>query len=290
MLEFEGRVAVVTGAASGIGKALAEHFFQQKMKLVLADVQREALDAVAEALLSRGAEVISCIADVSDPEAVENMAMLAYNEFGAAHLVCNNAGIAPAGRARPIWEYPFEDWRWTIDVNLIGVANGIRSFIPRMLKSGEEGHMVMTASAAGLFSGASIPVYSVAKTGVVRASEALYASLREVGAPIGVTVLCPGLVQTQILDSERNRPRNLVPAGGPATESEAIKNAYATGLANAHTPQEIALMVFDAVRDDRFYLVTTDDFDDQIKKRTDWVLERRNPEFAPYLELLKPDC
>ncbi|HEU0221691.1 MAG TPA: SDR family NAD(P)-dependent oxidoreductase [Paracoccaceae bacterium] len=287
MREFKDRVAVVTGAASGIGRALAERFVAEGMRLVIADIEPGRLAEVAEALRAGGAEVLAEPTDVGDAQAVERLAAAAYARFGAVHLLCNNAGVVPAGRARPIWEYPVEDWRWTLDVNLMGVAHGIRSFIPRMLAGGEPGHVVNTASVAGLISGAATPVYSVAKHGVVRATEALYASLREIGAPIGVTVLCPGVVRTRIFESERNRPAGLVPAGGIAPESPDVVAVNAAARPRGLAPETVTDMVMEAVTEDRLYLLTTDAYDVAIRVRAEAVLARRNPDFPDLLELVQ---
>ncbi len=199
MKELKDRVAVITGAASGIGLAFAERFAKEGMKLVLADIEEPRLNEVVASFKARKIPVAAMTLDVSDPAAVEALAKLAYGTFGATHLLCNNAGVVPAGRFRPVWEYPIEDWKWAFDVNMMGVVHGLRSFIPRMLAGQAEGHVVNTSSIAGLISGSATPVYSAAKHAVVRISEALYASLVQAGASIGVTVLCPGVVQTRIL-------------------------------------------------------------------------------------------
>jgi NAD(P)-dependent dehydrogenase (short-subunit alcohol dehydrogenase family) len=289
MKELKGRVAVITGAASGIGLAFAERFARESMKLVLADIEATRLDEVTAGFKARNTPVVSLRVDVADPDNVEALARLTYESYGAAHLLCNNAGVVPAGRFRPVWEYPLEDWNWAFDVNMMGVVNGIRSFIPRMLKAGEEGHVVNTASIAGLISGAQTPVYSAAKTAVVRISEALYASLNDMGAKIGVTTLCPGVVQTRIYESERNRPKDLVPAAGIHEESSEMHQAMLKIRPGGLGPDGVADMVHDAVINNRFYCLTTDAFDEQIRHRLDSVLARRNPEFANLLSLTQKE-
>lgn len=289
MKDFRGKVAVITGAASGIGLALAERLAQEGMTLVLADIEEPRLRGVADAFSARGVPVAALKVDVSDADQVEALAALAYDRFGAVHLLCNNAGIVPAGRFRPVWEFPLEDWKWAFDVNMMGVVHGLRSFVPRMLAGGEAGHVVNTASIAGLLSGAGTPVYGAAKHAVVRISEALYASLEERGAPIGVTILCPGLVQTRIYDSERNRPEALVPDGGVAAETPDMHAAIIKLGPGALPPAAVADMVVDAVAAGQLYCLTTDAFDAAIRERNDAVIERRNPRFANLLALTQDE-
>jgi NAD(P)-dependent dehydrogenase (short-subunit alcohol dehydrogenase family) len=287
--DFAGRVAVVTGAASGIGLGLVERFASGGMKVVLADVEQGRLDAAMARLQTRGCEAVGLLVDVSDPASVERLAALAYERFGAVHVLCNNAGVMPSGRFRPVWEYPLEDWRWVLDVNLMGVVHGLRSFIPRMLAAGEPGHIVNTSSVAGVTSGAYSAVYGAAKHGVVRITEALYASLEDMKSPIGVTVLCPGVVRTQIYQSERNRPENLVPAGGIASEPPAIEARASKIHPNGLSPDKVADMVVGAIRDERLYLLTTEAFDDAIRDRLECILARRNPAFPDVLALSQKD-
>jgi NADP-dependent 3-hydroxy acid dehydrogenase YdfG len=285
MKQLNDRVAVITGAASGIGLAFAERFANAGMKLVLADIEAPRLEAVAASFKARDVSVAAMALDVSNATDVETLAKLAYETFGAVHVLCNNAGVVPAGRFRPVWEYPLEDWKWVFDVNMMGVVHGLRSFVPRMLAGAKEGHIVNTASIAGLISGAATPVYGAAKHAVVRISEALYASLAQSGAPIGVTVLCPGVVQTRIYESERNRPSHLVPAGGIHAERkdlhEAIVNLRPGGLG----ADGVAEMVLRAIVDNQFYVLTTDAFDDGIFERFESILARRNPNFPDLLAM-----
>ena len=200
---LRGRVAVITGGASGIGRALAERFATAGARLVLADVEEPALAAAGADLRAAGAEVAEVVTDVADPGAVDALADAAYQRFGAVHVVCNNAGVVSTG---PSWEQSIEDWQWVLGVDLWGVIHGVRSFVPRMLDGGEPGHIVNTASIAGLLPFPNIAPYDVAKAGVVALSEALHGELRAAGAAIGVSVLCPGVVPTRISESSRNRP------------------------------------------------------------------------------------
>jgi len=286
MKDFKGRVAVVTGAASGIGRGLAERAARAGMAVVLADVEPEALARAAAEMTSAGHQVLAVRTDVSDAVSVEALAAAALETFGAVHLVCNNAGVAPAARFKPVWEYPLEDWRWTLDVNLWGVIHGVRTFMPILLRQ-EAGHMVNTASVAGLISGSSTPVYGVAKHGVVRLTEAVYASLKEMGAPVGVSLLCPGVVRTNIIHAERNRPAALR-TGAEAPPIEAAKVA-AGHYPKALTPEAVAEQVFEAIAEDRFYVLTSPAYDGAIRDRAEALLARHNPDFPDLRDLTRAD-
>jgi NAD(P)-dependent dehydrogenase (short-subunit alcohol dehydrogenase family) len=287
MREFAGKVAVITGGGSGIGAALCHVATSLGMKVVIADIDLDAAERVRSAL--GGSSATTARVDVSQAAEVEQLADLAFGSYGAVHLLCNNAGIVPSGRYRPVWEYPLEDWRWAFDVNLMGVVHGLRSFVPRMLTQQAESHIVNTASVAGLVSGSGSPVYSASKHAVVRVTEALYASLRERNAPIGVTALCPGLVNTRIYESERNRPTHLQSASGPAAETPELQAVAADLFANAVSAAEVAQQVFDAVREQRLYQITTPSYDDAIRHRAEAILARRNPEFPDLLDLSTRD-
>jgi NAD(P)-dependent dehydrogenase (short-subunit alcohol dehydrogenase family) len=272
MQDVEGKVAVVTGAASGIGLAMATRFAESGMKVVLADVERDALAAAERTLQGAGHTVLAVPTDVSRGEDVEALATRTVAEFGGVHLLCNNAGVSVAG---PLWEHSVRDWEWVLGVNLWGVIHGVRVFVPIMLGQDAEGHVVNTASVAGLTSFPMLGVYNVTKHAVVTLSETLARDLDLAGARVKVSVLCPGFVRTQILDSDRNRPESLGRDERPrsAEVEEGIRALIAAGM----PPAEVAGRVLDAVRAEQFYVLTHPDFRAQIKERLDGVLENQTP-------------
>jgi NAD(P)-dependent dehydrogenase (short-subunit alcohol dehydrogenase family) len=273
---LSGRIAVVTGAASGIGRALASRLAAEGMAVVLADVEASALDAAAADLAAEvdgGSDrVEAVVTDVADPAAVDALAASAVDRFGAVHVVCNNAGVVTLGST---WEQPFDDWRWVLDVDLWGVINGIRTFVPILLRQGTEGHVVNTASIAGLVPSPTIAPYNVAKAGVVAASETLDMELREIGAPIGVSVLCPGVVPTRIAESERNRP------GGAATATELDLPTQHELPPTALRPEQIADLVVAAIRDNTFWIVTHEGSAELIEQRCLAMTGGGRPEIPP---------
>jgi len=289
MRDFDGRVAVITGGGSGIGAALARRFARAGMMIVAADVDLAAAERVCAALEHNGRKALAVETDVASPDSVERLAERAYAAFGSVDLLCNNAGVVPSGRHRAVWEYPIEDWRWAFDVNLMGVVCGIRSFVPRMLAQNTPAHIVNTASVAGFISGSGSPPYSAAKHGVARITEALYAGLVERGAPIGVTMLVPGLVATRIYESERNRPERLKPLGGAAAETPELQAIAANLYSNALSPDEVAEQTYETVSQNRLYQFTTTSFDDAIRDRAEAILARRNPTFPDVLSMSKRD-
>jgi len=287
MKDFSGKTAVITGAGSGIGAALAGIAAAEGMNLVLADINLTDLESVAARLAAPATLLLRT--DVADPVAVQALADAAWDRFGGVDLLCNNAGVVPGGRHRPVWDYAPEDWRWAFGVNVDGVVNGIRSFVPRMLSEGRSGHILNTASVAGFVSGSGSAVYGASKHAVVRITEALYAGLKDEGAPIGVTMLCPGLVATRIYDAERSRPDSLRPAEGRAEEAQELQSIAENLYRNAPSPEVVAAQAFEGIREDRLYVFTTTRFDEPIRARADAILSRTNPEFESLLSLSKGD-
>ena len=275
MKEYRDRVAVVTGAASGIGRALADRFAAEGMKVVLADVEEEALRLAEAEFREKGVDVLGVRTDVSRPEDLEKLAQQTLDAFGAVHIVCNNAGVA--GAWGPAWANTLDDWNWIMGVNLWGVIHGVRTFLPIMLEHGEEGHVVNTSSLAGLMPGRGI--YGVTKQAVVALSESLYNDLKVADAKIGVSVLCPGWVDTNIIDAGRNRPAELsrtvdaMPDPQREQIDKVVRNLLKTGL----QPSAVADQVFEAIRDDKLYIITHPEMDFIIKERFDNILSRTNP-------------
>lgn len=275
MQDFAGKVAVITGAAEGIGKALALRAHAAGMRLVLADIDRARLDATAAALRADGADVSTHAIDVADASAVEALAKAAYERCGDVHLLVNNAGVAVAKSA---WDTTLDDWRWVLGINLYGVIHGVRAFVPRMLAHEQVGHVVNVASIAGLISPPSMAAYDVSKHGVVALSESLHHDLRLHGASIGVSVLCPAWVRTRIAESERNREpaaRTTITDQEPfaARAGAAVAKAVDAGIA----PEAVAEAVFDAVARGRFYILTHPETRALVRTRLEDILEDRLP-------------
>jgi len=277
MQKFQDKVAVVTGAASGIGFALAERFVQEGMHVVLADIERDAL-ARAESNISKTAKkVLAVVTDVSKPESVDALAKKTLETFGAVHVVCNNAGVG--NPAVPIWENTLADWQWVLGVNLWGVVHGIRTFVPILLRQGEPGHVVNTASMAGLMSSARLGIYNASKHAVVAISETLHAELAAIGSQVKVSVLCPAFVQTNIGDSARNRPPEL-PAPADSAEAEAFRQIVRDLLAAGIPPSVVAERVFEAIRDEKVYILTHPETKPLLQRHMEDVIAERNPDLT----------
>jgi len=278
MKDVKGRVAVITGGASGIGRGMAESFAAAGMKLVLADVDAARLGDVARELEKTGAEVLPVKTDVSRQVEVDELARRALDAFGAAHVVCNNAGVAHGGV--PTWESTLHDWEWIVGVNLMGVVHGVRAFTPLLLEQGE-GHIVNTASMAGLISGGGNALYGVTKHAVVALSEALFNELAALDARVRVSVLCPGWINTQILQSSlRNQPeavRHHRPEDRTSPEAEIRRKMVESLLASGLDPRRVGDLVLDAIREERFWVLTHPQWKSMIRHRMENILEERDP-------------
>ncbi len=280
MQTFRDRVAVVTGAGSGIGRALAERFAAEGMKLVVADVDEARLGETAGALEARGTAVRAVRTDVARAADVERLAAETFDAFGAAHVVCNNAGIS--ARPVPVWEQSVADWEWILGINLWGVIHGIRSFVPRMLAHGDEGHVVNTASMAGLLSLPYGAPYHATKHAVVTITESLHHELALHGATVKASVLCPGFVRTRIMDTDRVRAphrRVVEPTAQEAHWDGALRGLIAAGM----PPAEVAGRVLDAIRTERFWILPDERPKAGVRARMESVLAETNPVFVPFV-------
>ena len=265
MNDFKNKVAVITGAASGIGRALAEYAANQGMKLVLADIQADALAQTERDFVDQGTTVLALQTDVAKAEAIEQLAQNTLAAFGEVHLLFNNAGVAASKR---IWEHSIADWEWVMGANVWSVIHGIRTFVPIMLTQNTECHIVNTASIAGLISGSGLGAYKLSKHAVVTLSETLFCDLADINSKIGVSVLCPGWVQTQIWDSARNRAITQPEAvkqqrPGLSAGMNVIKQLIQTGI----PASEIAQRVFAAIEQQQFYILTHPDMMPLIDQR-----------------------
>lgn len=276
MDSFEGKVAVVTGAGSGIGFALAAALGAEGAKLVLADIEKDALDVAVLELLSRGFPTTGYRCDVSDPAHVEALADAAEADFGAVHFVANNAGVAAGGLC---WEIDLPTWEWVLGVDLWGVIHGVRTFVPRIIEAGG-GHVLNTASMAGLTSNPFMGPYNVAKHGVVTLSETLYQDLQLSHPEVGVTVLCPGWVRTKIASSSRNRPGAEGTAGEDAEASpqeEMIRTVVDGLVAGGIDPHDVARQALDAVRAGQLHVLTHPEWSEAITGRTERIVAGEPP-------------
>jgi NAD(P)-dependent dehydrogenase (short-subunit alcohol dehydrogenase family) len=281
MKAIKGRTAVITGAGSGFGLELSRIAAREGMNLVMADVQQDALDRAVEEIRGLGAQVLGFRLDVAKAAEVESMGEAVRERFGAPHLVFNNAGVGAGGL---IWEHTLKDWEWVVGVNLMGVAHGVRVFTPMMLEAAQadpsyEGHIVNTASMAGLLNAPNMGVYNVTKHAVVAMSETLYQDLRLVTDQIGASVLCPFFVPTGIHQSERNRPADLKQSLGTPTKSQLIAQAMSDKAVTSGkvTAAQVAQFVMDAVREGRFYIYSHPKSLASVQTRLDDIMLGRNP-------------
>jgi len=280
MKQFEGKVAVITGGASGFGKEFARIGAQLGMKLVLADVQEDALDAAVAGFKAQGAQVIGLRTDVSKADQVQALADAALTAFGEVNLVFNNAGVGAGGL---LWENSEKDWEWVLGVNLYGVIHGVRIFTPLMLEAakkdpGFQGHIVNTASMAGLLNPPAMGVYNVSKHAVVSLTETLYQDLSLVTEQVRCSVLCPYFVPTGISQSQRNRPAGLT-NDAPPTRSQMVSQALSDKAVNSGkvTAADVAQMTFDAIRDESFYIYSHPQALATVRNRMEDIVNQRNP-------------
>ena len=273
MKELKGKVAAVTGAASGLGRAMALAFAAEGMDLALADVDEVNLSSVQDEVLSKGVRAITLKVDVSNAQQIEAFRDQTLTRLGGVHVVCNNAGVSPLGA---VWENTTADWQWILGVNLWGVIHGVRAFAPHLIAQ-DEGHIVNTASVSGLISPPGSGAYNVTKHGVVALSESLHHDLRERHSRVGVSVLCPAYVPTGIVDSERNRPKELgVSEKSPETlaREAMLRKAVRSGKVSA---DQVAQAVIAAIREQRFYILTHPRIKGAIQARMEDVLNDRAP-------------
>lgn len=295
-----GQVAVVTGAASGIGLAMARHFASEGLRVVLADVEEGALRSAADALREDGARVLAHPVDVGEIESVQALAEAAYDAFGAVHVLCNNAGVGSGAEGR-MWEHDPNDWKWAFAVNVWGVFHGVRCFVPRMLEAGEEGHVVNTSSSDGGI--APLPtasVYAVTKSAVVTMTESLYAHLKAEGAPVGASVLFPGphMLRTGLWESHRNRPERYAKSRPRKTPYRTLDQWEAAmreaGREVVFTPvEEVARLVADGIRAGRFWMLPESAHSDAlIRARSRSMLDRSDPAYLEnfILDQRAPEC
>jgi NAD(P)-dependent dehydrogenase (short-subunit alcohol dehydrogenase family) len=276
MKDFKNKVAVITGAASGIGRAIAERCVSEGMKVVLADIDEANLTKVEAELKTSGGTVLVVTTDVSKRSDVELLARRTLDAFGQVHLLFNNAGVAAGGAP---WEATWNDWEWVIGVNLCGAIHGVKVFTPVMLAQSTECYIVNTSSMAGLIAGGMSAPYSVTKHAVVALSESLYLALQQRKSLVKVSVLCPGLVRTDIINAECHRPPDLRNAPVPMTpEMQAGLTAFKAALDASMTPRQVADVVFEAIEKEQFYILTHPEWTEVIQLRTDKLLRMENPQ------------
>ena len=277
MKDFKGRVAVVTGAASGIGLALARVFAEQGMQLVLADIEEAPLQSVLAEVDALGATAIARVCDVGDASAVGELAEATLENFGDVHIVCNNAGVFTGGQ---LWEASLDDFDWLVRVNQYGVINGIRSFIPRMIAGGEPGHMINTASMAAVTSMPFSGIYNMTKHAVLCLSETLFHELSLSAPQIGVSCLCPEAFATGIAHSERNRPTSL--ADAPVSDGRQLaEDSIVATTAAGKDPRIMAERVLQAIIDEQFYILSDDAWRETANARLEDIRTGTNPRLLP---------
>jgi len=285
MKDLNGKVAVITGGASGLGKAFAEKFGSAGMKLALADVEVPVLEETVANLRSTGIDAIGIPCDVSNADSVKNFSDSVFSEFGGAHLLCLNAGVAATG---PIVESSLEEWKWVLGVNLYGIIHGLDAFLPQLIQQ-DEGHVVMTASIAGHTSFANMASYNASKHATVTIAETLFAEMKEAKSDVGVSCLCPGFVSTNIFTSDRNKPEEVQTVlVEPPSEEEVIQREAALEWlrANALQPGFVADLVHEAVVEKKFWIFTEESHTHAVKARHSEIQERRDPTAERIIEEL----
>jgi NAD(P)-dependent dehydrogenase (short-subunit alcohol dehydrogenase family) len=275
MKDFAGKTAVITGAASGIGRAIAERCVDAGVTVVLADIEQGALERAGAELQARGGAVLCVRTDVSKRADVEALADAAYGEFGAVHLLFNNAGVGAGGAA---WEATWNDWEWVMGVNLWGVIHGVKVFLPRMIAQNTECHVVNTSSGAGLIAGAGSAPYVTTKHAVVALSESIFLALQQRKSLVKVTVVCPGTTRTNIAYAERNRPEDLRNPPEPMTPERQAGLAALKGILERSMPAElVADAVFEAIRNEQFYVLNDPRWMELVQMRVEKLLKLENP-------------
>lgn len=270
-MDVNGKIAVVTGAGSGIGRGMARCFAASGMSVVLADIERAPLEEVAAELSDGGTAAIAVPTDVSNPEQIQALADAAVDEFGAVHVLCNNAGV---GVSDPVGETSLEDWRWTLDIDLWGPIHGVRTFLPIMERQGE-GHINSTASMAGLYASPSLGAYNVAKHGVVALMASLERDLRLANSSVRASVLCPGPINTNIVDSERNRPAESAAQHVGTEAGQKFWDILTRTLAEGMDPDDVGPLVLDAIVQERFWVLTHPEMGEIVRNQVDAMLEDR---------------
>jgi len=277
MKEFSDKVAVITGAASGIGRGIAEKFLQEGMKVVLADIEPKALAETEEVLKEISSNVLTVVTDVSKIDDVKTLAQKTIDHFGAIDILCNNAGVGFATKSSTtVWENSLSEWKWIFDVNIWGVIHGIHVFVPIMLKQDSECYIINTASMAGLISPTiGTGIYSITKHAIIALSESLKYELERFDRKIKVLALCPGLAFTKLTESDRNRPKELHHDITTNPELEQIMKAYQQSIENGISPKNVAEILFQALKGEKFYIPTDHHryLRSNVKKRMESIIQ-----------------
>lgn len=275
MIEFKGKVAVITGAASGIGLAIAKRCASEGMKVVLADIEEASLIKAEEELKIFKTDLLLVVCDVSKEKDIQLLSKKTIEAFGKIDLLFNNAGVSTGGL---LWENSEADWKWVLGVNLFGVINSVKTFVPIMMKQNNECHIINTSSIAGLTSAPGNSIYGVSKHGIINVSETLYYELKLAKSKINVSVVCPGFVKTRLSDAERNRPKKFKSLKSvQSSQKEMINQAFNKGVLNGMSPEKVSEKIFEGIKAKKFYIFTNDDCKGIIKQRMEDILNESNP-------------